>query len=150
MKIVREHILEDFKILKGPSEEEQEEAFKKFRPEKMLIFGAKYGKIRWVKMGLLRGADIHESDDYALGLAAQNGHLEIVKYLVEKGANIHAWEEHPLRTSIYNGYLEIVKFLLNSGAKIHSISKGELFRLSRVSKNKDVYNFIKNYLNKIS
>ncbi len=58
------------------------------------------------------GADIHERDDYALGVAALNGHLDVVKYLVQNGADIHARDDYMLRNVIHSGIVDYLKSIV--------------------------------------
>ena len=70
----------------------------------------------------IKGADIHEDDDYALRFAAANGNFEIVKLLLENGADVHAMSDYPLRWASENGHSEIVKLLLEKGANVHAVN----------------------------
>ncbi|KAI9202280.1 ankyrin repeat-containing domain protein [Polychytrium aggregatum] len=64
--------------------------------------------------------NVHENDDQALRIAAENGHVDVVRFLLKSGANVRACFDHALRWSATFGHTEVVKTLLDHGANIHA------------------------------
>lgn len=79
----------------------------------ILIQSSKYGYLEGVEFALHHGANIHESDDASLRLAAEEGHLQVTQYLVLHGANRHARNNEALRLARLYGHWDIVIYLKN-------------------------------------
>lgn len=88
--------------------------------ERQLFDSARTGDLKSVKRVLLEGADIHEDDDYALRVAAQNGHHDVVDLLLKSGADVRADDDLSLRLAARYGHVGVVAALLKSGAYVHA------------------------------
>lgn len=78
---------------------------------KLLIDSSRDDKIEFVKIALIRGADVHTENDLALVWARHKGHLEVIKYLVEHGADIHVEDpdDEGDLVAIYNSRFNVIK-----------------------------------------
>lgn len=77
-----------------------------------MLRAARYGDTIKMKALLeIGGADIKESIDSALTLAARQGHTETAKLLLEAGANVHVFNDQALRWAKECGQTETVKML---------------------------------------
>ena len=146
-----------FKMVKDPSGDKirsnkiiLKEKYLLSDPKTYQLFGLEYPKLsHCVKEGYLdiikilfeTGINIHEYDDIALRVSAENGYLNVVQYLVEKGANIHSHHEHALRLSAERGHLDVVRYLVEKGANIHAINDYAL-RLSARNGHLDVVQYL--------
>lgn len=91
---------------------------------------AEYGKLKYVKMLLERGADINEAPACAYGqtalqAAACKGDLELVGFLLGKGADIHAKPAveggiTALQGAAASGNVMLAKLLLDKGADVNA------------------------------
>jgi len=80
-----------------------------------------------LRLLLDRGADVHESSDYALRMASSSGHLDIVRMLLERGADPSALNSDALLLAVdainsrhaRRENIEIVRMLLERGANVH-------------------------------
>lgn len=84
-------------------------------------------RLRVIIMTLIsQGADIHESNDFALITASttpSNLNLEgIVTYLLERGANVHAQNDSAILGASRLGNVPVMQSLLNHGADVHAIN----------------------------
>ena len=87
------------------------------------ITACQEGDLERVKILVSQGADVRDSDDFAVKWASRNGHLEVVKYLVSQGADVRARGDEAVRYASMNGHLEVVMYLVSQGAPTTYISK---------------------------
>lgn len=83
---------------------------------KLLMIAAKRGDLAGVQAALDAGADVHESDDFALHLAAAKGYLDIVHHLLSVGANLHTVRDLAVRFAAEHHQTATVRMLLKHGA----------------------------------
>lgn len=77
-----------------------------------MLRAARYGdSIKMKALLEIDGADIHESINTALTLAARRGHTETAKLLLEAGADVHVFNDQPLRWAKECGHKEMVNML---------------------------------------
>jgi len=163
MKLVREHITEDFKSIFKPLSKEQiideinhmsqEEKNKKLwlsvinnqvnLVKLLLDNGAEVdNQVNLVKLLLDNGAEVDTQDkDHWTPLiyASAYGYNDIVKILIENGADIDskkvydAYIGSPLITAATNGNEETIKILLKAGANINIKNKFGWTALMRAS-----------------
>ena len=146
MKLVREHITEDFKSIFKPLSKEQiiDEINHMSQEEKnkKLWLSVINNQVNLVKLLLDNGAEVDTQDkDHWTPLiyASAYGYNDIVKILIENGADIDskkvydAYIGSPLITAATNGNEETIKILLKAGANINIKNKFGWTALMRAS-----------------
>ena len=107
----------------------------KLEPTYILNIGADNGRDDWLIIGLNRGADIHEDNDYALRSASEKGYSDVVRLLLQAGADVHAPDyggpDASLRLTSSHGHPAVVKILLEAGADVHAVDDFALRLASR-------------------
>lgn len=100
--------------------------------EYLLRQNAENGNLEIVKYLVEQGADVRACNDYAVVWSAGNGHLNVVKYLVEKGADIRTTDDRAIKLASNHGHLNVVKYLVENGANIRA---GDDFSLQLSAEN---------------
>ena len=85
----------------------------KLKPNNLLIKSIEFDYLEGVKTALEKGADVHFTNDWALGIASRTNKVEIVKVLLDAGANINA--ANFLSEVSQRGHTQMVKLLLDRG-----------------------------------
>jgi len=157
MKLVREHINEDFKSVFKPLSQEQILAeinhMSQEEKDKRLISVAENNNIKLVELLLQAGADINAKNNYgwtALMWASKYGYKDVVKLLIKAGADINAktysgWTA--LISASGNGHIDVVELLLQTGADVNAKDNYGWTALTRASQKgqRDVVKLLKQY-----
>jgi len=131
MKLVREHITEDFKSVFKPLSQEQiiDEIKHMSQEEKnsKLVAASKYGDDKVAKLLLKAGADVNAKGNNgsttALMWASANGNIDVVELLLQAGADINSKTNYgrtALKWASANGHKDIVELLLQAGADVNA------------------------------
>jgi ankyrin repeat protein len=102
------------------------------------------GNVSTVRALLDVGANVHASDDFALGIAAKYGRTDVVRLLIARGADFHAHNDWALRIASSKGQLEAVRELLKAGADAH-VSDDEAIRWALESGHSDVVDLLQTH-----
>jgi ankyrin repeat protein len=111
---------------------EEDEGFYTWEPRTPTQLAAGYGRLKFVKMLVDRGADINEAPGYRFGRTAlqaatsrETPDMELVQFLLEKGAHINSKPAvhggiTALQGAAISGDVMLVKLLLEKGAEVNA------------------------------
>lgn len=114
------------------NEKLDEDDYNTWEPRTPTQLAVDYGRLKFVKMLLDRGADINEGPGYRFGRTAlqaatsnQSPHMELVQFLLERGAHINAKPAihggiTALQGAAISGDIMLAKLLLEKGAEVNA------------------------------